>query len=478
MYSAAREGGDGGVVRDEDEGRAALAPEVDEDVQDRRARRAVEVSRRLVGEEKRRPRSEGPGERHALLLASRELGGVVVPALGEADGRQELGRARPGGGMSCQLERQQDVLAGRHVREELVRLEDEADLPAAQEGQVVFRHRVDRRALQEDLPSRRPVEAGHEAEERRLAAARRAEDGGELTRGDGQVDVVEDPEHPAAGRELFRDAAKLEEGCHGGEESRTAVTSAAVRRVVFLALALGAFFLAGCGPGKDSGSSVSRDRVSLNPGAAPADTATGDRPDAAPAAPPVPADAPLVVFLGDSLTAGLGLPVDQAFPAVVASELAKKGRPIRVVNAGVSGDTTAGGLRRAEWVLSQRPDVVVLALGANDGLRGLPVEETEKNLRGIAAKARLAGARVLLCGMLIPTSYGPEYEERFGRLFPRVAKEDGLPLVPFLLEGVAGRKELNLEDGIHPNPEGQKILAANVLPGLEAILVTLAPRGR
>ncbi len=217
----------------------------------------------------------------------------------------------------------------------------------------------------------------------------------------------------------------------------------------------------------------------MNPGAAPRDGESAREgsarpgvasPSASVPAAPVPADAPLVVFLGDSLTAGLGLPVDQAFPAVVAAELAKKGRPIRAVNAGVSGDTTAGGLRRAEWVLSQRPDVVVLALGANDGLRGLPLEETERNLRGIVARAREAGADVLLCGMLIPTSYGPEYQEGFGRLFGRVAKAEGIALVPFLLEGVAGERDLNLEDGIHPNPEGQRILAANVLPHLEPLL--------
>jgi acyl-CoA thioesterase-1 len=188
----------------------------------------------------------------------------------------------------------------------------------------------------------------------------------------------------------------------------------------------------------------------------------------------VPADAPLVVFLGDSLTAGLGLPVDQAYPAVVAAELARKGRPVRVVNAGVSGDTTAGGLRRAEWVLTQRPDVLVLALGANDGLRGLPLAETEKNLRGIVAKARAAGAKVLLCGMLVPTSHGPDYQRGFGALFPRVAKETGVPLVPFLLEEVAGRPERNLEDGIHPNGEGQRLLAANVLPYLEPLLPQVA----
>lgn len=257
-------------------------------------------------------------------------------------------------------------------------------------------------------------------------------------------------------------------------ESRIPVSSAAVRRPVFLAAAFAALLIAGCGGGGDEGDSASRDLVPTNPGAAPRD---GGTPGAAAedgwaptAAAPAPADAPLVVFLGDSLTAGLGLPVDQAFPAVVAAELAKKGRPIRAVNAGVSGDTTAGGLRRADWVLSQRPDVVVVALGANDGLRGLPLEETGRNLRAVVAKARGAGARVLLCGMLIPTSYGPEYQEGFGRLFGRVAKEEGVPLVPFLLEGVAGERGLNLEDGIHPNLAGQRVLAANVLPHLEPLL--------
>jgi acyl-CoA thioesterase-1 len=298
------------------------------------------------------------------------------------------------------------------------------------------------------------------------------------------VDVVEDPEHPGPGRKLLRDAAKLEEGRHGVEESRIPLRSAAVRRSVCLALGLSVSLLAGCGKGNDAGASSSRDLVPLNPGGAPADTGGENRPasgaeDGAGASPaqrplPVGAGAPLVVFLGDSLTAGLGLPVDQAFPAVVAAELAKRGRPIRAVNAGVSGDTTAGGLRRAQWVLSQRPDVVVLALGANDGLRGLPLVETEKNLRGVVATARAAGARVLLCGMLIPTSYGPEYQEGFSRLFPRVARAERIPLVPFLLDGVAGKKDLNLEDGIHPNAEGQRVLAANVLLHLEPLLAPAA----
>ncbi len=250
-----------------------------------------------------------------------------------------------------------------------------------------------------------------------------------------------------------------------------------MRRPVSFSLictALALLFLSACGATREEGSSAARDLVPTNPGAAPRDMGgsrspgPGSAPALAEAA--VPADAPLVVFLGDSLTAGLGLPVDQAYPAVVAAELAGKGRPVRVVNAGVSGDTTAGGLRRAEWVLTQRPDVLVLALGANDGLRGLPLAETEKNLRGIVAKAQDAGAKVLLCGMLVPTSHGPDYQRGFGALFPRVAKETGIPLVPFLLEGVAGRTERNLEDGIHPNADGQRLLAANVLPFLEPLL--------
>ena len=242
-----------------------------------------------------------------------------------------------------------------------------------------------------------------------------------------------------------------------------------MRNTVFAVAVAGTLLALSCGGGSEEGSSSARDLVPLDPGAAPRAAAASAVP--VPAAPaPVPADAPLVVFLGDSLTAGLGLPVDQAFPAVVAAELARRGKPIRAVNAGVSGDTTAGGLRRAEWVLSQRPAVVVLALGANDGLRGLPLAEAERNLRAIVGRARTAGAKVLLCGMLIPTSYGPEYQEGFGALFPRVAKSEGLPLVPFLLEGVAGRKELNLEDGIHPHAGGQRLLAANVLPPLVPLL--------
>jgi acyl-CoA thioesterase-1 len=179
---------------------------------------------------------------------------------------------------------------------------------------------------------------------------------------------------------------------------------------------------------------------------------------------------PLVAFLGDSLTAGLGLNEDDAYPAVLERELQKEGTPVRVINAGVSGDTTAGGLSRLGWLLSQHPDVVVVALGGNDGLRGLPVEEADRNLREIIRRAQEAGARVLLLGLIMPPNYGPEYTSRFAAMYPQIAKDLNVPLVPFMLAGVGGIRDLNQADGMHPTAKGQEIVAKNVLPYLGKML--------
>jgi acyl-CoA thioesterase-1 len=177
-----------------------------------------------------------------------------------------------------------------------------------------------------------------------------------------------------------------------------------------------------------------------------------------------------VVFLGDSLTAGLGLPADQAYPSLLARQLARDGLPVRVINAGVSGDTTAGGLRRLPWLLAQHPAVVVVGLGGNDGLRGAAPADVERNLRAIALLARRAGARVLLLGMQIPPNYGPDYTVAFAAIYPRIARDLQVPLVPFLLAGVGGVADLNQADGIHPTAAGQVKVAANVKPLLEELL--------
>jgi acyl-CoA thioesterase-1 len=186
---------------------------------------------------------------------------------------------------------------------------------------------------------------------------------------------------------------------------------------------------------------------------------------------------PLVVFLGDSLTAGYGLAADEAYPALVERLLAARGLPIAVLNAGVSGDTTAGGLARLDWLLEGRPDLVVVALGGNDGLRALSPATSEENLRRTIERIRAAGARPVLVGMRVPPNYGPDYVREFEAIFPRLAEEYDLPFVPFLLAGVAAEPELNLPDGIHPNVEGQRIVARTIADALAPLVAEIdAPR--
>ena len=245
--------------------------------------------------------------------------------------------------------------------------------------------------------------------------------------------------------------------------------SASPRRLatLFASLAL----LLGCGR-EAAEPAQARSATAGSEGAAPAaaEAAPPSSRRDAPSPAPAPAGAPVVVFLGDSLTAGLGLAAEEAFPALVAERLAREGTPIRPVNAGVSGDTSAGGLRRLPWLLRQDPDVVVVELGANDALRGQPVAGIEENLRRIVESSRAAGAHVLLVGLQVPPSYGNDYARQFAEMYPRLAEELDVPLLPFLLEGVAGRRELNLADGLHPNAEGHRRIAELLAPRLAGVL--------
>ncbi len=177
------------------------------------------------------------------------------------------------------------------------------------------------------------------------------------------------------------------------------------------------------------------------------------------------------MVLGDSLTAGLGLPADQAFPALLQQRINRAQLPFDAVNAGVSGDTSAGGLRRLNWVLSDDVHVLVVALGANDGLRGLPVAEMRRNLTAIVESARKRGVIVLVAGMEAPPNMGAEYTSAFRAVFRDVAQEHGATLLPFLLDGVAGDPALNQADGIHPNAEGARRVADLVWRALEPLLV-------
>jgi acyl-CoA thioesterase I len=191
----------------------------------------------------------------------------------------------------------------------------------------------------------------------------------------------------------------------------------------------------------------------------------------APVAAAVPAARrPRVVFLGDSLTAGYGLDIEQSVPSLVQKHLDAEGYTYEVVNAGVSGDTSAGGLRRLDWSLDGEVRILVLELGANDGLRGLPVADMKKNLKSIITAAKTRGIDVLLTGMEAPPNYGQAYTSEFRRAFRDLAGEEHVAFMPFYLYEVAGIPTLNIADGMHPNPAGARIVEANLWRSLKPLL--------
>lgn len=222
-----------------------------------------------------------------------------------------------------------------------------------------------------------------------------------------------------------------------------------VRYPLALGFALGlALVASACGEGKEAAMGAAK--------------ASGDVPDRRPA----------VLFIGTSLTAGLGLDPSQAFPAIIQSKIDSSGLGYRVVNAGVSGETSAGARRRAAWLLRQPPAVLVLETGANDGLRGLDPDSLRANLQAILDTARSLrpAPRLVVIGMRAPPNYGSGYTRRFAAVYPGVARRSGAAFVPFLLEGVGGVDSLNQADGIHPTAAGQRKLAENVWRVLEPVL--------
>ena len=218
--------------------------------------------------------------------------------------------------------------------------------------------------------------------------------------------------------------------------------------------------VAGCGRDRDAQerSRELRDASAPPPAARSADSA------------PVAQGRPRIVFLGDSLSAGYGVTKEQSIPSLVQRHLDAEGYNYEVVNQGVSGDTSAGGVSRLDWSLSGDVRILVVELGGNDGLRGLPVDTTKQNISQIIATAKQRGVRVLLTGMEAPPSYGPLYTSQFRQLFRDLAREHDVAFMPFFLEGVAGDPALNQSDGIHPNPEGAVIVEQAVWRSLQPLL--------
>jgi acyl-CoA thioesterase-1 len=219
----------------------------------------------------------------------------------------------------------------------------------------------------------------------------------------------------------------------------------------------------GCGPADDAGPPAREAR----------EREEGNRPESAAAPSAAAAGGPRVVFVGTSLTAGFGLMTpEEAFSTRLQEMADSAGLPARMVNAGVSGETSAGGLRRIGWVLGDTVDVLVLELGANDGLRGLPTEALKENLAAIidSTRAHWPDARIVVVGMEAPPNLGSRYTQAFRAVFRDVARSQGAELVPFLLEGVGGVRELNQNDGIHPTAEGHRTMARTIWPVLEPLL--------
>jgi acyl-CoA thioesterase I len=182
------------------------------------------------------------------------------------------------------------------------------------------------------------------------------------------------------------------------------------------------------------------------------------------------ADPPRVLAFGDSLTSGFGLPLEKGFPARLEARLRADGIDARVINAGVAGDTTAGGLARIDWALAEKPDLVILEFGANDMLRGIDPKVTRGNLDAMLGKIRASGAKTLLAGMMTLANWGRDYEREFDAIYPSLAKEHGVALYPFFLDGVVLKPELNQPDGIHPNPQGVEIIVGRIAPQVERLL--------
>ena len=215
--------------------------------------------------------------------------------------------------------------------------------------------------------------------------------------------------------------------------------------------------------------------ISCSASAPPSQTATADKAAASTSAVNAATadktvDTPRIVALGDSLTAGLGLPRDEAYPALLQRKLKEAGIPLEVVNAGVSGDTSADGLRRMNWALEGDVRLLILALGANDGLRGLPPGQMKSNLQTIIHRARQRGIPVLLVGMEAPPNFGEQYAAAFRQVFRDLARENNVTFVPFLLEGVAGVSTLNQGDGVHPTSAGAARVADHLWPAVKTMI--------
>ena len=436
MDDAVAARGQGRVVRDQQEGRAALGMQREEQVDHVPAGLAIEIAGRLVGQEQRWLRREGAGDGDTLLLAAGKLRRIMLHSVFQTDRFKSRGGNGERIGAAGQLQRYGDILQRGHRRHEMKGLKDDADAVAAKPRQRIFAQRVEIGAGDRDAAAGHALEPAQHHHQRRFAGARRSD----------QADR-------RAGFDGRGNAAQNVDGTRRARQGKTHILQEDQRfSDVFLShLRAPGLWLCGA--------------LCQSRGARGADHASAIAFIGAPAA----ATTRILAF-GDSLTAGLGVAPDQAFPVQLAARLKADGYDVTVDNGGVSGDTTAGGLARLDWAMGGHPDVVLLELGANDMLRGLDPKHAETNLDTMLSKLKAAKVKVLLIGMKASTNWGPDYQKDFDAIYPMLAKKYDVPLYPFFLEGVALDPKLNQPDMLHPNPAGVAVIVGRIAPAVEQLL--------
>ncbi len=424
----------------------------------------VEIASWLVSDKNCRPRCKRARQRDPLLLATRKLSRIVGAAIGKSDGRKLALGALERIGNTGELERHGDIFNRRHGRDQVKRLKHNPDLPPAKLGERVLTEFSDVFAGDRDRAGVGALETGHHRQQGRLPRARWANQTDGFAAADGQRHVLEDVNARWASAERQVDARERDGGHAVG-------TGGVVHGIPIVSW----FNLRPRGPTRvDSGGIahiwlVTREVQILTPlrifvFAAAAFGLVF-------AASPASAERLLkIVAFGDSLTAGYGVAASDAFPAKLQQALAGKGIKVDIVNAGVSGDTTSGGLARLDWSVPADTDAVILELGANDAMRGIDLAITRKALDEILQRLKQRGIPVLLCGMYAPPNMGEEFVQAYRDMYPALAQRYGAILYPFFLDQVATKPELNQADGIHPNAKGVDRIIEDILPKVEELI--------
>jgi acyl-CoA thioesterase I len=367
-----------------------------------------------------------------------------------------------------QFVRQQNVFERRQRRNQLVRLKHETKLCGADTGKRIFTVAADLFSMNRNGSAGWRIQTGKQAKQRTLSTAGRPHDDGKLAGRNAEVNLPEYFERGRAAAECLRQSANFNDGiliCRHLLESREMISNFV--SMLLSCSVLSVALLAGCGGGVAKKTAETRvPHASSGPPASPI------VPESVPSQPAAPEKdgRPLIIAFGDSLTAGYGTSSGESYPDYLQSDLNARGYRYRVVNEGISGNTSKDGVLRIGKIVAQHPAVVIVAFGGNDGLRGIPILDTEKNLATIISTIQKSGAKVVLGGITLPPNYGTEYIARFNAMYEKQAQTFHVPLLPFMLKGVYGVPGDIQADGIHATAKGNKQVAKNFLPLLLPLL--------